>query len=136
MKIELQRVNDNVHFTAQGASNVDIHIDGATSIGGEEAGARPMELILMGLASCSAIDIIGILKKQRQKIDRFDITVDAERVDEIPKVFKKINVHYKVAGEIEETKLKRAIDLAKDKYCSVAHMLNKTVEINYTYKIN
>lgn len=136
MEVKLQRVNDAVHFIAQGTSNVDIHIDGSPDIGGENAGARPMELILMGLASCGAIDIIGILKKQRQRVDRFDVTVDAERAEEYPKVFKKINVHYIVSGNVEEEKLKRAINLSKDKYCSATHMLNKTAEINYTYEIN
>ncbi len=136
MRVNLSRINDAVHFEAKGTSDVTVHIDGSPDAGGKNSGARPMELILMGLGSCSAIDIIGVLKKQRQIIDSFDITVGAERADNIPKVFKKINIHFKVGGKIEDTKLKRAIDLSMGKYCSVTHMLNKTAEITYTYEIH
>ena len=79
MELNLTRVDQDYHFEARGAANVVINIDGAPEIGGHNAGARPMELMLMGLGGCSAIDVISILKKQRQSIERFDINVKAER---------------------------------------------------------
>lgn len=136
MKVHLKKVNDAYHFEATGTTNVPVHIDANRNIGGEDAGARPMELILMGLAGCSAIDIINILKKQRQQIDKFDITVDGRRREnEIPAVFEKINLHFSITGNLEASKLQRAIDLSMKKYCSVTAMLSPTVEINTSFNI-
>ncbi|WP_026462210.1 OsmC family protein [Adhaeribacter aquaticus] len=137
MKVELRRVNDAFHFEAVGAANVAVHIDGSPDIGGENAGARPMEMILMGLGGCSAIDIVLILQKQRQVIEDMAITIEAERVpNETPSVFKTIHVHYKFKGDLNEEKVKRAIELSMDKYCSVTAILNKTAEITHSYSIN
>lgn len=136
MKIELKRLNENVHFIAKGTSDVKVNIDGSPEIGGGNKGARPMELLLMGLGGCSAIDIIGILKKQRQEISEFDIIIEAERQkDQIPSLFEWIKVCYKLKGKIDEEKLKRAIDLSVEKYCSVSAILSKTTSIDYTYEL-
>ena len=88
MQVELNRVNENCHFKAVGSAGVEVNIDGAPSIGGQNAGARPMELLLMGLGGCTAMDVVSILKKQKQKIDELKITVNAERLEnEIPSIF-------------------------------------------------
>jgi putative redox protein len=137
MTVEIKRVNNAFHMQAVGNSEFKINIDGSPSIGGVNAGARPMELILMGLGSCSAIDVIQILKKQKQTVEDFKISIDAERVqDQVPSVFKSIVVTFIVSGQVEETKLQRAIELSKDKYCSVSAMLHQSVDISYNYQLN
>jgi putative redox protein len=137
MQVELKRVNNAYHFMATGSSNIPVQIDANKSIGGVDAGARPMELILMGLAGCSAIDIITILNKQKQQIDKFDISVDAKRrEEEIPAVFEKINIHLSLSGNLQKEKVQRAIDLSMEKYCSVTAMLRPTVEITTSFVIN
>jgi len=136
MKVELRRVNDAFHFEAVGAAGVAVHIDGSPEIGGVNAGARPMEMILMGLGGCSAIDIVLILQKQRQVIEDMRITIEAERVpNETPSVFKTIHVHYTFKGDLNEEKVKRAIELSMEKYCSVTAILNKTAEISHSFSV-
>ena len=137
MKVELKRVDDAFHFEAMGAAGVPVHIDANADIGGNNAGARPMEMVLMGLGGCSAIDIILILQKQKQEITDFRIHIDGEREpNAVPSVFTNIRVHYALSGNLDEQKVKRAIDLSTDKYCSVSAILNKTATISYTFSIN
>jgi len=137
MKVELKRVNEAFHFEAVGAAGVPVNIDGSPDIGGVNAGARPMEMILMGLGGCSAIDIVLILQKQRQVIEDMRITIEAERVaDQTPSVFKTIHVHYQFKGDLSEEKVKRAVELSMEKYCSVTAILNKTADITHSYSIN
>ncbi|PRY09703.1 putative redox protein [Pontibacter ummariensis] len=136
MEVNLTRVDEDFHFTGAGASGVEVHIDGSPEIGGHNAGARPMELLLMGLGGCSAIDIIQILKKQRQQIDSFHIKVTAERVPgEVPSLFKQIHVHFTVGGPLEEEKVGKAVNLSMDKYCSVAAILYKTATITHSFEV-
>lgn len=136
MQIELVRVDDAFHFEAVGASGVTQHIDGAADIGGHNAGARPMEMLLMGLAGCSAIDVILILKKQKQVIDDFRMTVDGLREKEVtPAPFKKIHISYRLKGQLDADKVKRAIDLSMDKYCSATAQFRPTTEITYSFDI-
>lgn len=137
MKVELRRVNNAFHFEAVGASGVPVHLDGSADIGGVDAGARPMELILMGLGGCSAIDIVLILQKQRQVIEDMSISIEAERVpNEIPSLFKTIHVHYTFKGDLQPEKVARAIELSMEKYCSVTAILNKTAVITHSFSIN
>jgi putative redox protein len=140
MKVELRRVNNAFHFEAVGAAGVPVQIDGSPDIGGVNAGARPMEMILMGLGGCSAIDtidIVLILQKQRQVIDDMSITIEAERVpDEIPSLFKTIHVHYNFKGDLQIEKVTRAIELSMEKYCSVTAILNKTAIITHSFTVN
>lgn len=136
MEVNLTRVDQDFHFAAKGASGVEVHMDGSPEIGGHNAGARPMEMLLMGLGGCSAIDVIQILKKQRQQIDTFDIKVTAERTPgEVPSLFKHINVHFMLGGPLDEEKVQKAINLSMDKYCSVAAILYKTATISHTFEV-
>lgn len=96
---------------------------------------RPMELILTGLATCSAIDIENILIKQKLQYSNFQIEVKGQRAETIPAVFTKIDLLITLTGNIPNSKLERAIRLTTEKYCSVYQMLQKEVEINYSYKI-
>ena len=96
---------------------------------------RPMELLLASLSSCSAIDILTILKKQRQTFTSFEIITEGTRADATPAIFENIELTILISGNVDESKLAKAIDLTKEKYCSVYHILAKTANINYTFKI-
>ncbi|UFH53378.1 OsmC family protein [Spirosoma sp. KNUC1025] len=136
MQVELVRVDDAFHFEAVGTSGVAQHIDAATNIGGHNAGARPMEMLLMGLAGCTAIDIILILQKQKQTIEDFRLKVDGLRIkDAMPAPFKKIHITYILKGQIDPAKLQRAIDLSMDKYCSATAQFRPSAEITYSYEL-
>jgi len=137
MKIELNRLNNAVHFEAKGGGDVKVHIDGSPEIGGEGLGVRPMELVLMALGSCSSLDLISILKKQRQNVVDFSVDVNGERTDTVPAVFSKIHMLFKLSGDLDEQKVAKAAELAVKKYCSVHDMLAAGgVEITYAVEIN
>jgi putative redox protein len=136
MEVNLTRIDQDYHFTAVGSAGVEINIDGSPEIGGHNAGARPMEMLLMGLGGCSAIDVIQILKKQRQQIDSFDIKVTAERIKvEEHTLFESINVHFKLGGPLNAEKVQKAINLSLEKYCSVAMVLYKSAKITHTLEL-
>ncbi|WP_316810668.1 OsmC family protein [Pedobacter heparinus] len=138
MKVELKRVNDAVHFEASApSSTVKVQIDGSPEIGGLGLGVRPMEMVLMALASCSSLDLVNILKKQKQEIKDFSVSVEAERREQIPTIFTKIHMTFSLKGDINPDKAERAAGLAVKKYCSVHDMLAAGgVEINYSININ
>jgi putative redox protein len=136
MQVELVRVDDAFHFEAIGKSGVAQHIDGAVDIGGHNAGARPMEMLLMGLAGCTAIDVILILQKQKQQIDDFRLKVDGLREKgAIPAPFKKIHITYLLKGQLNADKVKRAIDLSMDKYCSATAQFRPSTDITYSFEL-
>jgi len=137
LKIELNRINQDVHFKASNEDGLSIDIDGSPDIGGTEAGPRPMQLLLMSLAGCSSIDVCTILKKKRQKVDSYRVIAEAERdTEKVPAVFKSIHLTFLLNGKLDEKKVKHAISLSVDKYCSVAQMLEQTATITYEYHIN
>jgi len=109
-------------------------MDAAPEVGGENSGPRPTELLLQAVAGCTGIDIISILNKMRLEPSAFQMDVKGERAEEHPKRFTTINIHYALDGELPEDKVVRAIQLSKDKYCSVSHSLN--AEITVSYSIN
>jgi putative redox protein len=138
MNIELKRVDDAFHFEAVGSSGIVVHTDAATDIGGHNAGARPMELLLMGLASCSAIDMTLILKKQRQIVADFRISVSGERAKEDGterSPFKTIHIHYFLKGQIDPQKAARAAQLSMEKYCSATAQMEALAKITYEVTI-
>lgn len=99
-------------------------------------GPSPMELVLIALAGCTGMDVISILEKMKKKVEKFEVSCEGERAEEHPRVYKKIKVHYYVEGkDIDDASVKRAIELSKEKYCSVSIMLSKAVEISFTYEI-
>lgn len=138
MKVSLNRVNDAVHFEGTSQStNVKIHIDGSPDIGGEGLGVRPMELVLMALGSCSALDLVNILKKQRQQIDEVKIDIEGQRRDEIPNIFTAIHIDFYLRGRIDPAKAEKAAELAVKKYCSVHDMLAAGgVTITYSIRVD
>ncbi|MFP4112970.1 MAG: OsmC family protein [Spirochaetota bacterium] len=134
--MKLSRVNQKVHFQAHDPSGHVIHVDGAERVGGEDAGFRPMQLLLAAHASCTAMDLVPILEKQRQRLDDIRITASGERGDGVPSPFTSIHLHYDLFGKIDETKAERAVDLAVNKYCSVGEMLKHAVRITFSLAIN
>jgi putative redox protein len=107
-------------------------MDAAPEVGGENSGPRPTELLLQAVAGCTGIDIISILHKMRLEPTSFHMDVKGERADEHPKRFTSIHIHYALEGELPEDKVVRAIQLSKDKYCSVSHSLNSEITVSYS----
>jgi putative redox protein len=140
MKISLKRLDDAFHFEAKNEEGRTVQMDAAENIGGRNQGVRPMQMLLMSLAGCSAIDVVNILKKQKQQIDDFQVEVEGEREEikeEVAKVFKDINVHFLFKGNLEPGKAKRAVELSMEKYCSVEKTLRLAgAKINYKISIN
>lgn len=136
MKITIQRLNDAVHMEAKNEDGVTLHMDGTPDIGGQNLGFRPMQMLLAAAGGCSSIDIIGILKKQRQPLEDFKVDVEAERVsvDDYSE-FKSIHLHYTLSGDLDKNKVSRAIDLSLTKYCSVTKTLEKTAKVTSSFEI-
>lgn len=137
MKITLKRLNDNYYMEAENEDGNTIRMDGSPAIGGENLGARPMQVLLMSLAGCSSIDVISILKKMKQEVTDYHVEVDAEReADVVPSLFTNIHLKYTLKGQnLEESKVRRAIELSADKYCSVSKILEPTARITWSYEI-
>ena len=136
MNIKLERKNAAFHFEAINESGQIVNIDANPSIGGENKGARPMELLIMGLGGCSAIDILLILKKQKIEPTGLGISIDADREkDAIPSLFTNIHITYTFRGAVDAVKAEKAIQLSLDKYCSVAKTLEKTATITYSFSV-
>lgn len=135
MKARIKWVQD-VMFVGESETGHAVLMDGAPDIGGRNLGVRPMEMLLLGLGGCSAIDVMLILKKSRETVDDCVVDIDAQRATEDPKVFTRIHVHFVVTGKaLKEATVKRAIDLSAEKYCSASIMLGKTAVITHDYEI-
>ena len=136
VKIELSRVSDTFHMEAKNESGNAVHIDASPDIGGTNKGMRPMQMLLAALGGCSAIDVINILKKQKQKLDDIKITVSGEREkDAIPSLYTEVHAHFKLYGEIDKEKANKAVSLSVEKYCSVVKTLEKTATVTYSFEV-
>jgi putative redox protein len=136
--IELNRLNDAFHFSAENEDGVTVHLDSSPDAGGTNQGMRPMQMLLAAMGGCSAIDVIDILNKQRQDLKDLKITVTGEREkDAIPSLYQTVHAHYKFFGDLEANKVERAINLSIEKYCSVSKTLEKAgAAITYSFEIN
>lgn len=136
MKIEIQRLDDAFHLRATSEEGNSVETDGAESIGGNNKGMRPMQMLLASLGTCSSIDVIQFLKKQRQPLEDIHVTLTGEReADAVPALFTDVHVHFELFGDLEEPKVERAVSLSMEKYCSVARILEKTAKITWDYNI-
>lgn len=107
-----------------------IVMDGSSDHGGGDEGPRPVEMLLMGLAGCTGMDVIAILRKKRQAVSSFRILVSGERREEHPRVFEKVHVVYEITGKgIDVEAARQAVHLSEEKYCSVSAMLRRAVGI-------
>lgn len=135
MKVILYRMNDKFHFEAKGNSGVPINIDSKTDVASK--GASPMELVLMGIGGCSAIDIVSILQKQRQEIKSYKMEIEGERKEVLQaKPFEAVLVKIFLEGDIDEAKAIRAAKLSFEKYCSVSLTVKGCVEVTYSLTLN
>ena len=127
----------NVHFSALADSNLEIQIDGPPDIGGRDQGVRPMELMLMGIGGCSAVDVVHILARSRQPIADCSVKLSAKRAKSDPKVFESIHLHFAVTGKgINAQKVARAIELSAEKYCSASILMKRAgVEVTHDFEI-
>lgn len=119
-------------FVATGPSGHALVLD---SDRGSNVAPGPMELLLLALGACTATDIVIILEKQRQKLESLEVICSGERASEPPMVWTKMEMFYRLRGSLEDSAVKRAIELSEGKYCSVSAMLQKTAKITWRYEI-
>ncbi len=137
MQIQLHRQNKAVHLKALNEDGHEVQLDGSEKIGGENLGFRPMQMLLVALGSCASMDVLSILQKQKQTIDSYSVFVDGEREpDAVPSLFTDIHVRFEFNGDIDEKKIKRAIKLSMETYCSVTKTLEKTAKITSSFILN
>jgi putative redox protein len=134
------RVNwiENVMFVAESDSGHAIVVDGVSADGGRSMGMRPMELMALGVGSCSSYDVVTILKKAKQSITACEAEVTAERVDGTPATFESIHLHFKITGfDLNEKHVQRAIELSANKYCSASIMMkNAGVKVTHDFELH
>src|SRR5215510_4752842 len=121
---------DGALFVAEGSSGHTLTMDGAPDVGGRNLASRPMEVVLMGMGGCTAIDVVSMLKKQRQDIEGVEVSLVAERADDHPKVFTSVKLVYTVRGrKLNRALIERAVNLSDEKYCSATAMIRKSAAI-------
>lgn len=122
---------DEERFVGQASSGHAIVVDA----GSEKTANSPMELVLIGLCGCTASDVVSILKKKRQAFSGVEVRAEAERAEEVPKVYTQIKLVYRVSGPVERKAVEDAVRLSKEKYCSVSQMLGKTAKISFEIEL-
>jgi putative redox protein len=123
---------DGALFVAEGGSGHTLTMDGAPDIGGRNLASRPMEVVLMGMGGCTAIDVVSMLKKQRQDIEGVEVSLVAERAGDHPQVFTSVKLVYTVRGrKLNRALIERAVSLSDEKYCSVTAMMRKSADISH-----
>jgi putative redox protein len=128
--------NGNLVFEAETESGHRFSLDTKPEAGGGNKGPTPMEVLLVSLAGCTAMDVVAMLKKKRVDLLGMTIKVDGERAAEHPKYFTRIGVEFDLQGNrIREEDVKQAVELSRDKYCSVSAMLKEKAEISYKWNI-
>lgn len=131
MTLSLERINDDIHFRGTNGS-----YDVTMASSDDQEGLSPMEMTALSVVGCSSIDILIILDKQKQDVDDFHAQIDGERAEESPRVFTDLHMHYEVTGDVAPAKMRRAIELSLDKYCSVSNMVKHTATITYAFTVN
>lgn len=135
MKTRVKWVED-VCFMAESGSGHAVVMDGSPDIGGRNLGPRPMEMLLMGAGGCTSVDVVMILQKSRQTVSGCEVSIEAERADDHPKVFTRIHMHFTVRGRgLKPEIVDRAIKLSAEKYCSASIILGKTAAMTHDFEI-
>ncbi|MDN3585223.1 OsmC family protein [Pedobacter aquatilis] len=136
MNINLIRKSGKFNFEAENENGFTVELDAKAAIGGEGKGFRPMEMLLVGLGGCSGIDMVNVLTKQKEPLDDIKIAINATRKDEeMPPIFDVIDIHFNLYGDLNPSKVERALSMTFDKYCSVSNILGRSAKINFTYTI-
>jgi putative redox protein len=127
---------DGMLMVGKSHSGHSITMDGPIEIGGENLGVRPMEMLLLGVAGCTMIDVVTMLQKMRQDLSHCETRISAERANEHPKVFTDIHIKFIVKGkDLDSKKVDKAITLSAEKYCSASIMLGKTAKITHDFEV-
>ena len=134
MQVNLHRAKGST-FIAKGDSNHWVVLDSVKQFGGSEAASKPMEMVLMALGGCTALDTESLINKMRTPVGEFHVEITAERQDEHPKVFTKIHLTFFFKGKnLNKANIAKAVKLSQEKYCSVTAMLSESVDISYEIK--
>lgn len=130
------KLDQGMRFVGTADTGFDVVMDSSVSVGGNNSGPRPMELILIGLCGCTAMDVISILRKKRQEVSKLEVRAHAGRADKHPKVFTDIELEYIVTGkDINPKAVERSIQLSADPYCPAQAMLGQVTNITTSYVI-
>jgi putative redox protein len=128
--------NGNLSFSGAGNTGFTVPLDADPGSGGNNNGFRPLELMAISLAGCTAMDVISILQKKKQVVTNFEVRVHADQQDEHPHIFTHIYIEYIVTGrQVSEEALRRSIELSETKYCPAQAMLAQCVEVEHSYQI-
>lgn len=133
MKLSLNLLEQPFVLEAENESGSKVLIDASESIGGKNKGMRPMELLAASLASCMSIDVLLILKKQRQPVEDFNVSITARRREDVPSPFEHIDLRFSTNPEVDQEKLEAAVAKSHEKYCSVSATLSKEVKITTSF---
>lgn len=126
---------DGMCFVGTTENGHSVVMEGAAAEGQAKRGPSPMEMLLLGVAGCSSIDVVMIAEKQRQKVVDCQATVTAKRADDAPRVFTEIHIHFKVIGHnLTESAIERAVQMSAEKYCSASIMLGKAAKITHSFE--
>jgi putative redox protein len=137
MKVTLERLDQDFNFEIKNEDGLSVHTDASEDIGGHNRGMRPMQMLLAALASCSAIDVVHLLRKQRQELNDIKVEVTGQREPNVtPSPFTDIHVHFNMYGEVKENKAERAVNRSMEKLCSVKIMLDKAATITWSYEVH
>jgi putative redox protein len=127
---------DGMQFVGEADSGHAVVMDASPEVGGRNTGIRPMEMLLVGMGGCTAIDVVMILRKGREPVSGCLVELSAERAASEPKVFTRIHVHFKVSGRgLAPAKVERAIKLSAEKYCSASIMLGQVAEVTHDFEV-
>ena len=136
VEVELERKNGDFLMEAINDKGNKILMDAGPEDGGQDGGFRPMQLLLAALGGCSSIDVIAILRKQREVLKDLKITITGEKQAGVaPSLFTKVHAHFKLYGAVNSERAEKAIALSINKYCSVAKTLEKTAVVSYSFEI-
>ncbi len=127
---------DGMQFVGSADSGHAVVMDATPSVGGNNTGSRPMELLLIALGGCTGMDVISILRKKKQNVGKFELNIEGEMAKDYPHRYTAIHIEYVVTGkDVPEDSVKRAIDLSLEKYCSVGATLGKAAKISHSYRV-
>lgn len=136
-RVEVNSVDGDYHMVASNEEGNTVDIDAAPSIGGTGKGMRPMQMLLSALGGCSSIDVISILKKQKQEVKNIKTIIEGTRDPaSVPSVFTEMHVRFVLTGTVDQDKADKAVALSMEKYCSVAAMMDKRARISYSCEIS
>lgn len=130
------RLVGGMHFAGKADSGHEVLMDAPASVGGNDKGSRPIELLLISFGGCSGMDVISILRKKKQDVTDLEINVKGEQASDYPHKYTSIHIEYLIKGrDISEEAVKRSIELSLDKYCAVGATLGAGAEITHSYSI-